>query len=334
VDIGPGGLLAAAGADGVHLWDLAAGRLAAHLPLGPSGVARFHPAGDRLVTYSRSGLRCWPIRRGPGEGGPVQVGPPQTVGDFAHKRNLSAACWDPAGDRLAVSDPVANDRACILDVGRPADPAVFPGHPRMNALALSPDGRWLAAGAWQGDGVRVWDRATGREVKLLPGSREGASSTRVAFSPDGRRLVVGGQGEYRFWETGSWQPGLLLPRDRLEETPGPLAFTRDGRVLAVAPSARRLRLVEPETGRVLATLAPPRGQVILDLSFSPDGAWLAAATDGPAVQLWDLRHVGEELAARKLGWDLPPSPPADPAPGPAVPLRVEVLPAERRRAGP
>jgi hypothetical protein len=59
---------------------------------------------------------------------------------------------------------------------------------------------------------------------------------------------------------------------------------------------------------VLATLAPPLAQVIRDVSFSPAGAWLAAAGHRPAVQLWDLRHIGEELAARQLPWDLPPYP--------------------------
>jgi WD40 repeat protein len=336
VDISPGGrLLAAAGTDGVRLWDVAAGRMAAHLPIDRTETARFHPAGDSLLTYSRSGLCRWPIRPDPGKGdGTLRVGPPRAVEGFARPRaGLVASCWDVAGNRLAVSDPLTHDRALILDAERPADRAAFSGHRKISGLALSPEGRWLAAAAWQGDGVKVWDRATGAGAAQLPGSRPGANSTQVAFSPDGRWLVVGGQGEYRFWETGSWQPGLVLARDRLEERPGPLAFTRDGRVLAIAPSARRIRLVAPDTGRVLATLSPPRGQVIQGLSFSPDGALLAAATNGPAVQLWDLRHIGAELAARQFDWDLPPYPPADAAPGPAAPLRVEVLQAERPRPG-
>ena len=106
-----------------------------------------------------------------------------------------------------------------------------------------------------------------------------------------------------------------------------------GRVLAIAASARQLRLVAPDTGRVLATLTPPRGMVIRDLSFSTDGALLAAATDGPAVQLWDLRHIGEVLAARQLDGGLLPFLPPVPPPGSAAPLPVEVLQAERPRPG-
>jgi WD40 repeat protein len=321
-------LLAVGDADGVQLWDLADGRMAAHLSVGPGATPRFHPSGDSLVTYSRSGLRRWPIRPRQGEGGIVlQVGPPQTVAGYAGTSDYPpAVCWGPAGDRLAIKDPVASDRAVVLNREQPA---VFRGHSVIFSLALSPDGRWLAAGSWQGDGVTVWDQATGQRVAQPAGSRPGANSTTVAFSPDGRWLVVGGQAEYRFWATGSWQAGLVLARDHLEPTPGPLAFTRDGRVLAIAPSARRLRLVAPDTGQVLATLTPPRGTVIRDLNFSADGALLAVATDGPAVQLWDLRHIGAVLAERQLDWGLRPFPPQ----APAAPLLVEVLQAEQPRRG-
>jgi serine/threonine protein kinase/WD40 repeat protein len=323
-------LLAVAGADGVRLWDLADGRLAADLRVGPGPVARFHPSGDSLVTSSRSGLRRWPIRPRQGQGGgTLQVGPPQTVAGYARATDYPpAVCWGPAGDCLAIKDPVTPDRAVVLNLEQPAERAVFRSHSVIFSLALSPDGRWLAAGSWQGDGVTVWDRATGEIATELPGSRPGANSTTVAFSPDGRWLVVGGQGEYRFWATGSWQAGLVLARDHLEPTPGPLAFSRDGRVLAIAPSARRLRLVAADTGKTLATLTPPRSRMIRELSFSADGALLAVAGDGP-VQLWDLRHIGEALASREFDWGLPAFRPSEGA----AARPVEVLQEERPRPG-
>src|SRR5262249_30613900 len=65
VGIDPRGrLLAAAGRDGVRIWDLASAHEVAHLPLGFSGAALFHPRDGSLITYSATGLRHWPIHLG------------------------------------------------------------------------------------------------------------------------------------------------------------------------------------------------------------------------------------------------------------------------------
>ncbi|MCO6456798.1 MAG: hypothetical protein J5I93_15980, partial [Pirellulaceae bacterium] len=55
-----GQLLASADYDGVRLWSVADGRQLAHLPLGPHGLASFHPAGD-LLTVEQGQLARWPL---------------------------------------------------------------------------------------------------------------------------------------------------------------------------------------------------------------------------------------------------------------------------------
>jgi hypothetical protein len=71
---------------------------------------------------------------------------------------------------------------------------------KVYALALSPDGRWLAVGGWMkmaanvpGHHIRLHDFASGRLVALLPG--HGNVVNGLAFSPDGRWLVSG-SGDY------------------------------------------------------------------------------------------------------------------------------------------
>jgi hypothetical protein len=62
--------------------------------------------------------------------------------------------------------------------------------------AFSPDGRFLATGAWKGGigpkvfegGVRVWELASGKEVLRF---NPGASVTAIAFSGDGKTLATG-----------------------------------------------------------------------------------------------------------------------------------------------
>jgi hypothetical protein len=137
-------------------------------------------------------------------------------------------------------------------------------------------------------------------VAQLPDSTPGAANPCVAFSPDSRWLVAGLQQEYRFWLAGSWWLGRTIRRDRLEEMPGLIAFTRDGRSLAITSSQRTIRLVETDTGRTLAELSAPDPRVIQGLCFCPDDGLLAVATDDRAVQVWDLRRIRQHLAARGL----------------------------------
>src|SRR3954470_10252698 len=57
----------------------------------------------------------------------------------------------------------------------------------LAAIAASPDGKLLATGSWHDKTVRLWDAATGRELRRCGEARHSVYS--VAFSPDGKLLA-------------------------------------------------------------------------------------------------------------------------------------------------
>src|ERR1035438_3030537 len=68
-------------------------------------------------------------------------------------------------------------------------------------------------------------------------------------------------------------------------------FSPDGKVLAVG-GYREVRLVDPSSGKVFATL-PGHANYVRSLAFNPDGALLAAAGGPPQIggeiKMWDTR---------------------------------------------
>jgi WD40 repeat protein len=70
-----------------------------------------------------------------------------------------------------------------------------------NCVALSPDGRRLAAGASDGR-ITIWDVASHQEVATLEGHKDWV--TQLAFTPDGDHLVSASKDQLRVWRAASW----------------------------------------------------------------------------------------------------------------------------------
>jgi WD40 repeat protein/serine/threonine protein kinase len=126
--------------------------------------------------------------------------------------------WRPTGSTLSIVDAHSGEELRRLE-----DPALAAGN---RHILFSLDGLLLAA-ARQDDTVGLWETATGREVAT--GGRKG---TPLAFSPDGKRLLVHGEAgaprSLRLWDTATGTEIL-----ELRDCPGldQAAFVRDGRGL-------------------------------------------------------------------------------------------------------
>jgi WD40 repeat protein len=111
-----------------------------------------------------------------------------------HARPVRGLAYLPGGRRLATGDSRGVVR--VWDITRPGVATLVgqslplaPSGPAASALAVSPDGQWLVAGADDGSLIRL-DAATLRQAVHLPTLPTQADVRALAISHDGRRLLT------------------------------------------------------------------------------------------------------------------------------------------------
>ena len=114
---------------------------------------------------------------------------------------------------------------------------------------------------------------------------------RWPWSGDGRLLAAGGYQEVLIWDLANGVLQKRLGTGQVSDTISALAFTGDGRLLAVAEGvpygAGAVKLFDVESGQVAAVFVEPH-DATLCLALSPDSKWLAAAGVDTVVRVWSV----------------------------------------------
>lgn len=113
----------------------------------------------------------------------------------------------------------------------------------------------------------------------------------VAYSPDGKRLVIGEEGGMLVFYSNTGEE--LLRFSGFAEVNWPITFSPDGKRLAAGDDDKLVKVWDAVTGEELFTLSGHTSYVE-DIAFSPDGTRIATASSDKTAKLWDALN-GQDL---------------------------------------
>jgi WD40 repeat protein len=261
--------------DTVRLWDATTGKEIYRWP----GHGRL--GGYRGVAFSRDGRRVVSV----GDDYRVYVWDVKT-GKAIEENRLA-----PTG--VQVPDPDDPDRGM--------DPFGAGGGFTFHLSALSPDGSLLVLPT---AALHLFDPASGKELRKLEAL--GRLGDRIVIAPDNRLFVERGiqregteqssEDHQRAARPSRYAVSLRRVEDgaTVREIPvedsrrGPIAFSPDGRLLAVSLGAdqKDVRVFDASTGQEAGRLADLDSRVVA-IAFSPDNKLLATSHFNGNVLIWD-----------------------------------------------
>jgi len=235
----------------------------------------FSPRGDRLAAVGgfpaeagRLELWSWP------EGKLVAAATP-------HDDVVYCVGWTSDGSRLATA---GGDRQVMIHSadGRPLQKLAGHSHGVLAVRFLAGDTRLVSAGRDQS--LRLWDAGTGKSLRTFDNHTGAVAGLAVRpSSPDGAPPApdwvasIGGDRTLRFWQPTI---GRLVRFARLESEPLAVEWAADGAKAVVACADGRLRVVDPDTAELTATILAIAGWAYTVSRTPESNAFLVAGEKG------------------------------------------------------
>ncbi len=239
----------------------------------------YDDGGKRLVTSARDNrVRLWDLTSG---------------------EELLAIAGDDDADHLSLS---ADGKRLAMDVppavwDLEANQAVFELPLAPSALAISPDGKRLAA-VHEGDLV-VYDVDEARMAWMRPDIDDSyVGAPMLAFSQDGRQLAAATVGDERSRiRTFAAETGKPVGSSVID--PPAVSVTAPGGEIWVGTGHGDIVVFDPDDADAQARLLA-HGRTVRSLVHSPSGRLVASASDDGVVILWDRETRTERTRFGRL----------------------------------
>lgn len=183
---------------------------------------------------------------------------------------------------------------------------------RVNALVFSPDGRHVASASKDGT-AKVWDLGNGREISTYRGHVDqpddptrGATNVfsvaDIAFHPKEAVVATASGNQVHLWNPTTGKAiKTVLNLGKTDKPLKALAYSPDGKQLAVGADDGVLRVIESDSGKAVYT-SPTRNTRIERVAFSPNGKLVAVGDTNSQVAVY-APGAGNPLAMSIQGID-------------------------------
>lgn len=240
-----------------------------------------------------------------------------TVAWSAHAAGAPSSIWDKQGGHLVGFLPdnttlmtVHDSRADVWDAHSLLRKPDLDHCPSLSFPRLSPDGRWLTGVVADSNSraspahtcVLVWDLTGKSKPMTFDHGNEEVRNT--AVSPDGRLLAVGTSSSVVVWDTQACKRVHTLQQEPQPDEALRLAFSPDGKTLAVA--GQSAELWDTTSGKHRRTLHGQRGHIEV-MAFTPDGSTLLGGGGFPGLpgELVQWDSTGALMARWRQGHGCP-----------------------------
>jgi WD40 repeat protein len=337
----PDGLQVAAIAENstqVKVWSVESGRIMLSNMEGRTDATEvmFSPDGAWiLATHRDQSISIWDADTGNLEDRIPQAGNIKSIEISPDAQFLVVAALDGSAKLWRLKDNSAK-----------ADPAQpFKSHPiaplphgsNITQSVFSPNGQWVATASNDGT-AKLWSASTGKLLRTFEQKKSNPSGllhvsnllarpvqdaaqpvVQMRFSPNGKILVTTDPSN-RVWlwdiASGQRKNEVMIPdapaADSAQSPDDLMSLSPDARLMATvkpddvnAPESHAAHLWDMQTGKEVATLPGQRG-VINKVQFSPNGAYVATATDDGVVRFWSTEASGElptlKLTDQPIQW--------------------------------
>lgn len=168
----------------------------------------------------------------------------------------------------------------------------------ITSVAFSPDGRYMAAGSFNGE-IRVWQVADMKQLHTF--AEHSGWVWSIAFSPDGTLLASGSNDRtMKLWDISKPES-----QDCISTFEGhthwvkAVAFSPDGTTLASGSNDQTVKLWNVASGQLRVSLQGHAGSVS-SIAFNPAGTTLASGSEDHSVKLWDVENLSADALSTTL----------------------------------